>query len=308
MSADKKNIRDMPPGEELKEYFAKIKSLPHLSAPVGFAERVMRKINETPDKKSFLSKLFMPFHVKLPIELAGVAVTVALLIIVYHPFGKMQELVPEKNREMTMTAPVEQKEEKQALAKPARSFAAKVKKAGKTDEKAPQVALAQKSAEAEPEEDRTFSAAAPAPKAMAPAPAGYSEPASAPSQKAGQEIPVQLVLSLGQGNPAVVYEEKLKKEVRTRASAENNMELMKQPVTGKKAIEQAVVEGNGSIVATEQDKPEKGMVLYRIKVPAISYDSLASCLARLGRLSVTHEPTDTSRGVINIELIIREMQ
>jgi hypothetical protein len=381
MSAGKRNIRDMLPeyvrntlsGEdrkrvdealavdaslqeycrELKDYFAKIKSLPGLSAPEGFAQGVMRRINEAPEKKSFLSKLFIPLNVKLPLELAGVAVTVAFLIIVYHPFRKMTEPVPGKNLEMAMSVPAEQKQEKQIPAKPARSFAAETKTAGRTapvsassrrhaketatDEKMPQVALAQKSVEAEQQfEERTYAAAAPAPKAMAAAPVGYSAPreelekkkrdvaaglmeqtsearrsqeqAFAPSHKTEQEIPVQLVLNVGYGNQDFAELEKSKKDLGHKARAEKTMEPLKQPVQLTKAIEQAVGAAGGSIVAREQDKPKKGMVRYTIKVPSPSYDSFASGLAKLGRLSVTREPTGRSRTDIDIELIIREIR
>jgi hypothetical protein len=90
----------------LEKYFKTLGSLPELKAPVGFAHKVMRRIDEKQEKKSFASVLFRPFHIKLPIETAGVLVTAVLLIILYHPFERMKEpAVNERTQETNAPPP-----------------------------------------------------------------------------------------------------------------------------------------------------------------------------------------------------------
>jgi hypothetical protein len=74
--------------ERLREYFASLESLPRLKAPVGFAMRVMRRLDEKQEKKSLLDRLFKPFYFKLPLEAGALVATALLLIVLYRPTEK----------------------------------------------------------------------------------------------------------------------------------------------------------------------------------------------------------------------------
>ena len=102
---------------ELEKYFKTLGSLPELKAPVGFALKVMRRIDGKQEKKSLASILFRPFHIKLPIETAGVLVTAILLVILYHPFERMKGPVIDERMRETNAAPPADEELKKAGAR-----------------------------------------------------------------------------------------------------------------------------------------------------------------------------------------------
>ena len=103
---------------ELEKYFKTLGFLPELKAPVGFAHRVMRRIDEKQEKKSLASMLFKPFHIKLPIETAGVLVTAVLLVILYHPFERLKGPVVDERMRETTAPPEKPKATKQAPSAP----------------------------------------------------------------------------------------------------------------------------------------------------------------------------------------------
>ena len=69
--------------EEAQQYTDAIDALEPHEAPEGFLDQVHEGIEK---QQGLASWLFRPFHIKIPLELAGVAVTVVLLILLFNPF------------------------------------------------------------------------------------------------------------------------------------------------------------------------------------------------------------------------------
>lgn len=70
--------------EKVKTYYAAIHEIDPVPVPVRFLEKVHLRI-DSKEKRSLLNRLLFPLHLKLPIEFAGVAATVALVIFVFFP-------------------------------------------------------------------------------------------------------------------------------------------------------------------------------------------------------------------------------
>ena len=68
-------------------YVSALRSAAQLKAPDDFLAGVRNRINR-PENQPLWSKLFRPFHVKLPFELAGLAATIVVVVIVTNPFKK----------------------------------------------------------------------------------------------------------------------------------------------------------------------------------------------------------------------------
>jgi hypothetical protein len=70
--------------EMVKTYYAAIDETDPVPVPKNFLEKVHQRIDSR-GKRSLLNKLLFPLHLKLPIEFAGVAATVALVIYIFIP-------------------------------------------------------------------------------------------------------------------------------------------------------------------------------------------------------------------------------
>jgi anti-sigma factor RsiW len=80
-----------------------MESLPRVSAPAGFSQRLKARIKRDSSTPPFwrraARRFFVPFHIKVPLELAAAAAAVALVVIVVQPRV-------EKEAFLTMEEPV----------------------------------------------------------------------------------------------------------------------------------------------------------------------------------------------------------
>ncbi|MBD3422169.1 MAG: hypothetical protein GF398_18815 [Chitinivibrionales bacterium] len=72
--------------ESLKLYFATMQQLPAKKAPDNFLQSVNERIENESALKKIGNFLLRPFGIKIPLELAGLGVTVALLLLIINPF------------------------------------------------------------------------------------------------------------------------------------------------------------------------------------------------------------------------------
>ena len=73
--------------EELRSYFHAIGTLKPVKAPHNFLDKIHGRIEAPSPLAQILKKLFYPFHIKIPMELAGVLLTAMVIILIYNPFS-----------------------------------------------------------------------------------------------------------------------------------------------------------------------------------------------------------------------------
>lgn len=91
--------------EKLRAYYAAMNELGSVRAPDDFLDKVHARIERGGVVRRMAKRLFLPLPLKLPIELAGLAVTAVLVLIVYRPFekGSVPPLVFESERTVEQT-------------------------------------------------------------------------------------------------------------------------------------------------------------------------------------------------------------
>lgn len=72
--------------DELRAYFNSIRTLEPVKAPNNFLHNVQNRITAISPLKKITRKLFHPLQVKIPLELAGLAATVVIVVFLFHPF------------------------------------------------------------------------------------------------------------------------------------------------------------------------------------------------------------------------------
>lgn len=72
--------------DRLREYFDALGSLEPIRAPSGFLNTVRERI----ERPSLIRRLFVPLHTKIPLELAGLGATIAIVLVVLKPFDYTQ--------------------------------------------------------------------------------------------------------------------------------------------------------------------------------------------------------------------------
>ena len=71
--------------EALKVYRTALDTVGQVEAPSDFLERVNERIDQPPLVTRVARVLFQPFHVKMPMEVAGLAVAALLIVLLYVP-------------------------------------------------------------------------------------------------------------------------------------------------------------------------------------------------------------------------------
>lgn len=66
-----------------------LKSLEKVKAPADFVDQLHARI----EKKNIWQKIFLPLHIKLPLELAGTLVTVLLVLFIYNIYQPGQPML-----------------------------------------------------------------------------------------------------------------------------------------------------------------------------------------------------------------------
>lgn len=87
---DNKGIKNPLPEEE---YLKQMSSLPKAKAPEDFLERVRAHIDKRSALEKIINTLFVPFRVKVPLEVAAVAATLLLIISVFEVTKPTRQLV-----------------------------------------------------------------------------------------------------------------------------------------------------------------------------------------------------------------------
>ncbi len=95
-----------------------LRSVGEARAPAGFAARVIEAASRGPWHRRLLRRLFLPLHVKLPLEALGLAVVAALVIQVYRETPEFQRAGEAPPPVTTAPAPLRQMAESQRAAAP----------------------------------------------------------------------------------------------------------------------------------------------------------------------------------------------
>jgi hypothetical protein len=74
--------------DRLEAYYGAMNALGAVKAPDDFLEKIHNRIETGGVVKRLLRRLFLPMPVKLPLELAGLAVTAVLILMIYQPFER----------------------------------------------------------------------------------------------------------------------------------------------------------------------------------------------------------------------------
>ncbi len=95
--------------EELRTYYRALETLEPVKASNTFMHAVHSRIGTPLLLSQLIKKIFTPLPVKLPLELAGLAVTVAIVVLVYNPFSsrKIAPVVFDESAMQGKKAPVD---------------------------------------------------------------------------------------------------------------------------------------------------------------------------------------------------------
>lgn len=91
--------------KKLRNYFASLQALESYKASPGFLVEVNRRLESGPSWfQRILKSLFFPFHVKIPMELAGLTLSIVLVILLLDPFNpkNIPPLTVEKKSDETI--------------------------------------------------------------------------------------------------------------------------------------------------------------------------------------------------------------
>ncbi|MDD5066250.1 MAG: zf-HC2 domain-containing protein, partial [bacterium] len=90
----------------LKKYFQTLSSLEKKDAPPDFLEKLHDRLEKSHPFKELLAKLFIPFPLKVPLELAGVTAVIVFIILLIKPvplpeqFQKASPESPEQGKKI----------------------------------------------------------------------------------------------------------------------------------------------------------------------------------------------------------------
>jgi len=95
--------------EELRSYYRALETLEPAKASNTFVHAVHSRIGAPLLLSRLIKKIFTPLPVKLPLELAGLAVTVAIVVLVYNPFSsrKIAPIVFDESAMQAKKVPVD---------------------------------------------------------------------------------------------------------------------------------------------------------------------------------------------------------
>lgn len=93
--------------QALEAYLGAMHSLKRIDAPADFIQSVHDRIEKTSFLRRLVKKIFVPVHIKIPLELAGVVAALLIAVFSYH----------EMNLQRKMTAAPPAREESHGIAK-----------------------------------------------------------------------------------------------------------------------------------------------------------------------------------------------
>ncbi len=95
--------------EELRSYYRALETLEQVNASSSFLSTVHTRIAAPLTLGTLIKKIFTPLQIKLPLELAGLAVTVAIVVLIYNPFSsrKIAPVVFDESAIQAKRVPVE---------------------------------------------------------------------------------------------------------------------------------------------------------------------------------------------------------
>jgi len=86
---DNKDKRDMLPEDE---YLKQMSSLPKVKAPDDFLQKVRARIERRPLRERIIDALFVPFRIKIPLEVAAVTATLLLVMSSFDEIRPSKQL------------------------------------------------------------------------------------------------------------------------------------------------------------------------------------------------------------------------
>ncbi|MDD5269965.1 MAG: hypothetical protein PHE80_02120 [Candidatus Omnitrophica bacterium] len=86
---DNKDKRDMLPEDE---YLKQMNSLPKVKAPDDFLQKVRTRIEKRPLRERIIDALFVPFRIKIPLEVAAVTATLLLVMSSFDEIRPSRQL------------------------------------------------------------------------------------------------------------------------------------------------------------------------------------------------------------------------
>ncbi len=69
----------------LKSYFNEVKNIKTVEAPENLLDKIHIRLKQKSSLKKMLKKLFIPFQIKIPIQLATVTTAVILILLLFNP-------------------------------------------------------------------------------------------------------------------------------------------------------------------------------------------------------------------------------
>ena len=77
--------------QALEAYLGAMHSLKRIDAPADFIQSVHDRIEKTSFLRRLVKKIFVPFHIKIPLELAGVVAALLIAVFSYHEMNLQKE-------------------------------------------------------------------------------------------------------------------------------------------------------------------------------------------------------------------------
>lgn len=101
--------------EQVRAYYGALDNMEPVRPSDDFLDKVHERIAAVPERAGFMQKLFFPLHLKVPLELAGVAATFVVLVFLYAPYiGQKpmpQQTIPAEPQPLSRVEPVVSSEE-----------------------------------------------------------------------------------------------------------------------------------------------------------------------------------------------------
>ncbi|MBU1078566.1 MAG: zf-HC2 domain-containing protein [Spirochaetes bacterium] len=84
----------------LNQYKKRLSSLDEVKAPRDFLSKIHERLEQPSGFKKMIKTLFVPFRIKIPLELAGALITAIFIIVVLNPVQKSPMLEEERTVDM----------------------------------------------------------------------------------------------------------------------------------------------------------------------------------------------------------------
>ncbi|NOZ63816.1 MAG: hypothetical protein GXO71_02535 [Caldiserica bacterium] len=232
-----------------------LNSLQEIKAPEDFLEKVQQRIEQPSISNRIIQKIFLPFRIKIPLEVVGVAATVLLIISIFNATESRKEI-----KEVTsIIRQGTQKESDKFLSRKKKSASFPARSVSLSREKAEDISVGK-----EP---------------STPASGAKKTLASAPGEKKMALTEIVLLLKIpGKGEESLKAEEKACREISTGISP---VEYSNRVLLKLKEIVKLV---GGKLLFVEYGKEPGRVKSITVQIPAKNLPLLADKLSEIGKL------------------------